>query len=177
MSVVPSIISHVMVRVATVDLAALDEPERARSTRQLATRLATTGVGVAILGAIAAPVVPALLGTRWEDTVPVLVVLFLSVPWRLLLTLIGVLALVHGHARELCRFELGRLVLLACAITVGAVGGVVWAAAGATLALVAAAASGYLISRLRPVEPPWRPVIALGALTGAVTVVVAAAAG
>jgi O-antigen/teichoic acid export membrane protein len=150
----PSQVSFVVSRVGTVDLARRSPGERPEATRALLRTLFLAGLCVAAFGLAVAPFVGDALGHKWDDAEPLVALLAVSAPWRLILPVAGISALVRDRARDLVRFEGSRLVLVVTLLTVGATVNLVWCATLASVALVIGAASAHLLPPLRIAERP-----------------------
>ena len=85
---------------------------------------------------LAAPVLPWLLGSEWEQTAPLLALLAVAVPWRLLLGTTVALAITAGRARAVVVWEAVRLVITAGAVALATTGGLSTTAAVVSLATI-----------------------------------------
>lgn len=159
----PSQVSFVVSRVATVDLARRPPDERPEATRALLRTLFLAGVGVAAVGLAVAPFVGDALGHKWDDAEPLVALLAVCAPWRLILPVAGISALVRDRARDLSWFEGARFVLVVTLLTVGAAVNLVWCATLASVALVIGAASAHVLPPLRIALRPSRVLVAVSA--------------
>lgn len=171
-SLLPAQLNAVLVRLGTVDLASRSAEERSVVIAPLVRRLLLAGAAFGIAGALAAPLVGPVLGERWADAAPLMVPLFLVAPWRVLLPVVGMTALVDRRADALCRAEGVRLLVTVVALLAGAAIGVAGVATLGSLALVAA--TTVLLVR-SPLAPPGAPARLLVAAAGLGSVVVLAA--
>ncbi|MGH9086033.1 MAG: oligosaccharide flippase family protein [Acidimicrobiales bacterium] len=137
-NLLPSQVSFVVGRVAILTLADQAGADRWTAARSLVVRLFVLGSAASLLALVVAPVVPDLLGEQWEPSVDVILVLLVGVPWRLVLPVAGLLALVEDKARALVRWEVARLALTAVALAVGSLGGVTGVAIAATVVTIVA---------------------------------------
>jgi PST family polysaccharide transporter len=137
-SFVPSQVSFVVGRVAIVSLADRTGADRWGAARALVVRLFVLGAAAGLVALVVAPLVPDLLGEQWEPSVDVMLLLLVGLPWRLVLPVAGIMALVEDKVRELAPVELARLALTVAALSVGAVAGVTGVAVAATLVPIAA---------------------------------------
>lgn len=172
-SLLPSQLNAVLVRLGTVDLADRTPGERRAVMAPLVRRLLVAGAAFGIVGALASPLVGPVLGDRWADAAPLMVPLFLVVPWRVLLPVVGMTALVDGRAATLCRLEGLRLAVTTLAVLVGAVIGVGGVATLGSLTLIGATTVLFVRSPLAPAGVPARLLLAAAAI-GSTAVLVAA---
>lgn len=149
-SFLPSQVSFVVGRVAILALADKTGVDRWRAARALVVRLFLLGSVAALVALVAAPLVPDLLGRQWEPSVDVILVLLIGVPWRLVLPVAAILALIEDKTRALVPWEVARLGLTAAALTVGSLGGVTELAIAATLVPIAATFVLYATVAPRP---------------------------
>jgi hypothetical protein len=164
-------VSFVVSRVGTVDLARRSADERPDATRALLRALVLAGLGVAAVGVAVAPFVGDVLGHKWDDAEPLVALLAVAAPWRLILPVAGISALVRDRARDLSRFEGARFVLVVALLTLGAALNLVWCATLASVALVVGAASAHLLRPLRIAQRPSKvlAVASAAAVAGLVT--------
>lgn len=80
------------------------------------------GVFGMIVALTAAPIIPELLGGEWSATGSVMVLLAVSVPWRMLLGVTVAMTLTAGHPKKFVRWELARL----GAVVVAVFGAAIW---------------------------------------------------
>lgn len=118
-SALPSQLSYVAGRTASVDLATLPELRQQTYLRYIRplflAGLAASGITVAL-----APVVPQILGPGWGSLSWVLVVLAMATPWRMILGLAGTLLIVARRSSLLLGVELAHLVVLLGGLVVAA---------------------------------------------------------
>lgn len=130
----PSQLAYVAGRTASVDLASRPDDQQAVYLRYLRP-LFVSGALAMLLTALAAPLVPWVLGDDWSAITWVLVVLSVGVPWRMVLGVGGTLLIVARRSDLLLRTELCHLVLFAAALVLAAAG----VGYGAAVGVVAAA--------------------------------------
>jgi O-antigen/teichoic acid export membrane protein len=117
----PALVANPITQGAFVDLAeATEEDHRQTAYDTVVRRALSTGVLAAIGLMAAAPALQAVLGEAWSGTAALIVVLALSVPFRLLLGATIAQAITAGAARQVVMWEFGRLVLVTTAAVVGA---------------------------------------------------------
>ncbi len=122
-SAVPAVLATPLPQPAFLDLAEVPATDRQPVYDGLLRRIAMIGaVGTGVL-LIAAPVLPWLLGSEWEQTAPLLALLAVAVPWRLLLGTTVALAITAGRARAVVVWEAVRLVITAGAVALATTGG------------------------------------------------------
>jgi O-antigen/teichoic acid export membrane protein len=120
-SAMPALVANPITQGAFVDLAeATEEDHRQTAYDTVVRRALSTGVLAAIGLMAAAPALQAVLGEAWSGTAALIVVLALSVPFRLLLGATIAQAITAGAARQVVMWEFGRLVLVTTAAVVGA---------------------------------------------------------
>jgi PST family polysaccharide transporter len=173
-SFVPSQVSFVVGRVAIVSLADRTGEDRWTSARDLVVRLFVFGTAASLVALVVTPLVPDLLGQQWEPSVDVILILLIGVPWRLVLPVAGILALVEDKARQLVPLELTRLALTALALAVGALAGVTGVAVAATLVPVVATFMLYAAIAPRP-SRAWSRTLAPAAIASCLVLAVVAA--
>lgn len=114
------------------------------------------GVAAAFLTAAGALIVPTLVGDRWAEAVPLILLLTVALPFRFIDGIISPLLYVSGRHAEAVRLELARLVAIIAAVGAGAafgVTGLAVAMSGATIVTVwaghrwAAARAGVAVPR------------------------------
>ncbi|HJR25990.1 MAG TPA: oligosaccharide flippase family protein, partial [Acidimicrobiales bacterium] len=172
-SALPMQLNAVLVRLGTLDLAAADGVDRPDALGRLVRRLLLLGTAFGALGALLSPLVGPVLGDRWADAAPLMVPLFLATPWRLLLPLVGIHALVEGRARALFTVELVRLAVMAAALLAGASIGLQGVAVAGSLAMLVTTYGFFAWSSIRPSGAPHR-FLAASALVGAAAISIGA---
>lgn len=136
----PSVLAYVATRTAIADLgAASTTAEREARLTRYVRPLFGLGVVGAFMAAVAALVLPLLLGSEWADVRPTVIVLAIAVPWRMIFGQAGALALVARRARALVGWQLAQLamftIVLGAAASIG-YGVFVGAVAGAWIITV-----------------------------------------
>jgi O-antigen/teichoic acid export membrane protein len=114
---VPALTATAFTQVTFLDSSAAVTPEARQRAYEAHVRRAgllgaVGGIGVAAV----APVMPLVLGADWDPVVPLMVVLAVAVPWRMVLGITVAQAITAGHARGVVRWETGRLVAMAAAV-------------------------------------------------------------
>jgi O-antigen/teichoic acid export membrane protein len=133
---VPAFLAGPITQTSFVEYAAAGEHERQAIYGRLLARIVTLGLaGVAAL-VVVAPLLPVVLGSAWDDVTPVMVVLAIAVPWRLLLGTTVALAITRGRARPLVVWETGRLIVMSIAVIVASAAGLIWVAAAVSAGAV-----------------------------------------
>ncbi|MBK5222387.1 MAG: oligosaccharide flippase family protein [Acidimicrobiia bacterium] len=119
--------------------------------------LFAVGVVGAVASAAGAPLLPAVLGERWRDVVPVLVVVSIGAPWRFLLGVAGSLAVGTDHGGSLVRWEVVRLLGTAGAVLCGAIAGFPTFVVATSVAAIVGAAALHVVATRRAglAVPPW----------------------
>lgn len=77
--------------------------------RRLLRSVLALGFGAAVCTSLAAPILPLVLGGRWADVVPVILLLVPAIPFRLTLGLAGSLLIARGLEARLVTYETWRL--------------------------------------------------------------------
>ena len=105
---------------------------------------------------------PVVLGADWQPVVPLMVLLAMAVPTRMLYGITVAQAITAGGARSVVRWEAGRLVATAAAVAAAAVAGGLLAATAAVAAVsITSISVEHLLScRVARVRPdrlvlPW----------------------
>lgn len=149
-----SVAAHAMTRLTVAELAELAPAARRHQIEQWIPSAFRLGLGAMLASAAAVHAIPAFLGPEWEAAVPVVLLLALAIPWRLLHSLAGSVALVCRHDVALLRLEIARVALsvpaLAGAAAVSGVRGV--AATTAVLSAAGAFATWRLLARRGEVQ-------------------------
>lgn len=173
-SAVPAFLATPITQTAFLDLAEASTTDRQGVYDGLLRRIAMIGaVGTALL-LVGAPVLPWLLGSEWEQTAPLLALLAVAVPWRLLLGTTVALAITAGRAREVVVWESGRLVVTAGAVALATAGGLSTTAAVVSLATIVLLAGEHaLAGRVGHVAVP-RPLVAASGAAALLLLVLAA---
>ncbi len=145
-SAVPALVGNPVTQMALVDLSrASDVESRDRVCRLVVHRALLLGAFGVLVVAVVASLLALVLGGEWSEVAPVMAVLALAVPARLLLGVTVALAITSGRATRVIRWEVLRVVALACATA----GGARWGLGGATVAATAATATSIVIVHLR----------------------------
>ncbi len=153
----PAMIAYVASRTAVADLSASDPDTRQERYHSYVRPLFRTGAVAGVLACVAAPLLALILGSGWAGVIPTVVVLSVSLPWRMIAGQAGSLAVAVGKVRDLVRWELSRLVVFGVAYVAAALVGygafvvtvsVVWII-GITTLQDAAERAARLISPLR----------------------------
>ncbi len=166
-SVIPAFMATPITQRAFLELAATAPAERAPISRSLLRQITLLGLVGAVGLLVAAPVLPWLLGGDWDEVMPIMAMLAFAVPWRLLLGTTVAQALVAGAARELVVAEMWRLVVTAAAVALGAMAGLVPAAAAVAAATILTISVEHRWSSRRcGIEPDAR-VLAVGCVVAA----------
>jgi O-antigen/teichoic acid export membrane protein len=160
---VPVLAGKAFMQVTFLDSsAAASAGERQRAYRTHVRRAGALGLAGGLGVAVVAPVMPLVLGTDWEPIVPLMVILAVSVPARMLLGITVAQAITAGAARAVVRWEAGRLVATATAVAVAAStrGLVATAAAVAAISTASIAVEHVRSCRVADVHPdrlvvPW----------------------
>lgn len=130
-------------------------------------RLLRSALWIGVLGALAtialSPLLPVVLGERWGDVVPVVILLAPAIPFRLTFGLAGSVFVARGQERALVRYEVIRLLTTASALAVGAIYGLGQFAAAATgMTIIAHGVLHHMARRLLSIRgTPWRLAAAL----------------
>lgn len=111
-SAVPSQLGNVAVRLSLVDLAGESGESRQQTYDRYVGRLAVAGTASAALTIALAPLVPVVAGSAWRPAVGVIMTLALAIPWRLVLSITGSLALAGGDTGRLVMWEATRLAVV-----------------------------------------------------------------
>ena len=93
------------------------------------------GVIAAVLTAVGALIVPVLVGDRWADAVPIILLLTVALPFRFIDGVISPLLYVSANHSQAVILELARLAVIVAAVLVGAV---FWGVTGLAVAMSAA---------------------------------------
>jgi PST family polysaccharide transporter len=171
----PAQVGLVAVRVSLVDLAGDDPVARQEAYDRYVRRLALAGAAGSVVTIAAAPLIPLVIGHEWTPSVGVVVVLALAVPWRLVLSISGSLALAAGATPRLLRWDLVRLAVVLAALALAAVNGFAWFVATVALAEVLAVLAYHsLAGRATGVRPP-RLMVPAAVLAGGLIVLASTA--
>ncbi|WP_208027896.1 oligosaccharide flippase family protein [Rhabdothermincola sediminis] len=172
-SAVPAFLATPITQSAFIDFASASPAQRQARYDALLRRIWILGGSGTVLLLVMAPVLPRVLGAAWEETAPVLAILSIAVPWRLLLGTTVAQAITAGRARVVVGWETARLVGTAILVVAGARFGLRTTAACVSLGTVVILTGEHAMScRLRGVSMPrWLP-----AVTGAVASTLAAVA-
>lgn len=159
-SAVPAFLATPITQTAFLDFAESPRDARQPVYDRLLARIVVIGLaGTAVL-LVATPLLPLVLGDAWSDTAPLLAILAVAVPWRLLLGTTVALAITAGAARLVVVWESVRLVVTAAAVALATDGGLNTTAAVVSLATVVLLGGEHLLAtRVARVDaPPWLPV-------------------
>jgi len=128
-----SVVAAPLTRTAFVDFANTSDAQRQHD--QLVKQIGVFGACGIAGTALVALLLPTVLGTDWEATRAVTLILGLALPWRLLLGPVVALGLTTGRAYRVVGWELVRMVVLVAAIVVGSgsLNGVAGAVSAATI--------------------------------------------
>ena len=160
---VPVLTAKAFMQMTFLDSSAATSPEaRQRAYGSHVRRALALGIAGGLVVAVVAPVMPFVLGSDWEPVVPLMVLLAVAVPTRMLLGINVALAITAGGARAVVRWEAGRLVATAVVVaTAAAIGGLVPATAAVAAVSSAAITVEHLLAcRVAGVRPdrlvvPW----------------------
>jgi O-antigen/teichoic acid export membrane protein len=173
---IPAFIGTPITQTAFFEFARVDQSGRQAAYDHLLGRIVVIGlVGTAVL-IVAAPLLPVVLGSEWDETAPVLAVLAVAVPWRLLLGTTVAEAITAGAARAVVVWETGRLVAMAALVAVATGGGLIATSAAVSLGtVVLLTAEHALANNVRGTTMPrWAPVSTAVVALGLVVVMMAA---
>jgi len=128
-----SVVAAPLTRTAFVDFANTSDAQRQHN--QLVKQIGVFGACGIAGTALVALLLPTVLGTDWEATRAVTLLLGLALPWRLLLGPVVALGLTTGRAYRVVGWELVRMAALVAAIVVGSgsLNGVASAVSAATI--------------------------------------------
>jgi O-antigen/teichoic acid export membrane protein len=156
-SAVPAFLAGPITQTSFIEYAAADADGHQRIYARLLSRIVRLGGAGVVVLIVAAPLLPLVLGSAWDDVAPVLVVLAVAVPWRLLLGTTVALAITSGRARAVVMWETGRLVVMAAAVAVASIGGLTWVAVAVSTGTIVSIGLEHLgaaaVARLR--VPGW----------------------
>jgi O-antigen/teichoic acid export membrane protein len=136
---VPAQVANVTTRVSIVDFGHTgDTAARQSIYTRYVTRLFVAGVAGAVATAAVVPLLPVVLGERWQPVVGLTIVFVAVAPWRLILGLAGSLAISVGRTRSLLGWETARLVATTAVMVAGAAVSIRGAALADDLTIIAA---------------------------------------
>jgi PST family polysaccharide transporter len=167
-SAVPAFLANPITQTAFLDLAEVPPNDRQPVYDGLLRRISLIGGIGTVLLLVAAPILPWVLGSEWNETAPLLALLAVAVPWRLLLGTTVALAITAGRARAVVVWESIRLVVTGASVAAATLGGLPTTAAVVSLATVVLLTGEHVLAGQvgRVVPPRWL----IGA-TGAAAVV------
>lgn len=158
-SAIPALVATPITQTAFLDLAAAGPEARQGVHDGIRRRVLRMGLLGAAAVLVAAPVLPPVLGEGWSEAAPLVAILAVAVPFRLLLGMSVAQAIVVGRARSVVGWEAGRLVAVAGVTAVAAAaGGLVWATVAVSAATVVSVSAAYVRSARVAAVRPWGPV-------------------
>lgn len=154
-SSIPAFLANPITQTAFLDFSEAPAGRRQPTYDRLVDRVALLGTIGAVGMMVAAPVLPWILGSEWSQTAPLLALLAVAVPWRLLLGTTVALAITAGGARLVVVWEGTRLVVMALLVVLATRGGLSTTAAIVSFGSVALLAGEHLLAcRLADLRPP-----------------------
>jgi O-antigen/teichoic acid export membrane protein len=159
-------IANVATRLALVDLGAGEPDKISERYERYTNRLVLMGVAAMIVTIVASPLL-VLLGEQWSESIPVLVVVAVAIPWRMVIGTAGALAMTTGATNRLVRWEVTRLALTIACLSAAAFAGFAWFVVATTVTSIWSSAALHLVAaRAFGVHPPtWlKPLAALTTL-------------
>lgn len=126
-------------------------------------QVTVVGAAGVALTFIASPLLPVILGTGWEQTSELTLLLGMALPWRLLLGPTVAMGITTGRANSVIRWEMARLVLLAAAVAVFSFSILAVAAAVAGATIISVTVAHAVSAQGAKVTPPLRLFIGSGA--------------
>jgi PST family polysaccharide transporter len=176
-SAVPAFLANPITQTAFLDLAEVAPDARQPVYDRLLGRIALLGVVGGGLLILAAPLLPLILGSEWDDTAPLLAILAVAVPWRLLLGTTVALAITAGRARMVVVWESVRLVAMAIIVAIATIGGLETTAAAVSLGSVVLLAGEHVLAcrEARVTPPRWLPAVSAAVAVGLAGLAVAVA--
>lgn len=171
-AVVTAQVSYAVQRVMLVDFAeATDRGQRQRVLDRRFRQLFGVGIGGAVVIALGAPLAPLVLGGSWKPIVGVVLVLAVGVPWRMVLSVSGTMAMGSGLVRSLVVWESGRAIVTTVVLLGAAYGGFPWfVGASSAVAILTSCAVYVLVVRSTDLRP-WRGLLPLSTFVAAAAVV------
>jgi O-antigen/teichoic acid export membrane protein len=136
-SALPAFIGTPITNTAFVSLAAAEPEDRDGLHRSIIQRAWAVGILGAALVLLLAPILPLLLGSEWAGIGWIVAILTPAVPFRMLLGTAVANAITAGGAREVVRWEAGRLLGVGLAAYVGARWGLFTASAAVATTSIA----------------------------------------
>jgi O-antigen/teichoic acid export membrane protein len=177
-SSVPAFLANPITQTAFLDFAAAPPERRQPTYDHLLRRVGSIGTVGALVLVVAAPLLPWVLGSDWSQTAPLLALLAVAVPWRLLLGSTVALAITAGGARLVVVWEAARLVATAGLVVIATSGGLSTTAAIVSFStVVLLAAEHALACRLAAVTPPKWLFAATAVVATALVIVAVAVSG
>jgi hypothetical protein len=134
----PSLLGLPLGQTAFVTLGELPRPEAQRAVTPLVRRAFALGIAGAVVGVVAAVVLPILMGSSWDGSGPVTALMAMATPWRLLLGVTVAIALVAKGQEAVVRWEAGRLVLTSVVVFAAATVDIEAVAAAVALSIIVA---------------------------------------
>jgi O-antigen/teichoic acid export membrane protein len=172
---VPAFLANPITQTAFIEFAEVGGDQRQPVYDHLLRRITVIGIAGTALLLVAAPLLPIVLGPDWDQTAPLLALLAIAVPWRLLLGTTVALAITAGRARLVVGWESVRLVVMAAMVVVATRGGLSTTAAVVSLGTVVLLAGEHVLAcRVGRVHPP-RWMIAATAVVACVLLALAVA--
>lgn len=173
-SSVPAFLANPITQTAFLDFADAPPERRQPTYDRLVHRVGSVGVVGALVLVVAAPLLPLVLGSEWSQTAPLLALLAVAVPWRLLLGTTIALAITAGGARLVVVWESARLVGMAVLVVLAAPSGLSTTAAVVSLGTVVFLAVEHALAcRLARIAPPRWMFVASAAVAVALAIVAA----
>lgn len=162
-SAVPSQLANVTSRVALVDFGdSISNPAERDHTyfRYLRLLLLAGSIGAALTAGVA-PLLPGILGSRWEPVVGVIVVLCIGAPWRMVIGTAGSLAIALGKVHSLIRWQLYQLAFVTVTLTIAALISFPTFVAATTITSVATVLAVHRAATLATDVAWWKPLTPL----------------
>lgn len=154
-STVPAFLANPITQTAFLEFAEVPPDERQPVYDHLLRRISAMGVLGTVVLLVAAPLLPLVLGSAWDQTAPLLALLAIAVPWRLLLGTTIALAITAGQARAVVVWEAIRLVVMAALVAAATRAGLSTTAAAVSFGTVVLLAGEHeLAGRVGRVRPP-----------------------